>query len=39
VITGLDGLRAALDGLKVGDPVVLQLERDGELMFLAFTIE
>jgi serine protease Do len=39
VITGLDGLRAALDGLKVGDPVVLQLERDGELMFLAFAIE
>src|SRR5205814_9229555 len=38
VITGLDGLRAALDGLKVGDPVVLQLERDGWPTVLAFTI-
>jgi serine protease Do len=38
-VTGLDELRAALDALKPGDPVVLQLERDGELMYLAFTIE
>ena len=28
-----------LDGLKTGDPVVLQLERRGELMYLAFTVE
>jgi len=25
--------------LKSGDPVVLQLERHGELMYLAFTAE
>jgi serine protease Do len=35
----LRDLRAALDNLKSGDPVVLQLERRGELMYLAFTIE
>jgi serine protease Do len=38
-VAGLDELRAALDALKPGDAAVLQLERDGELMYLAFTIE
>ena len=38
-VANLEELRAALDGVKVGDPVVLQLERDGEWMYLAFTIE
>jgi serine protease Do len=38
-VAGLDELRAALDGLKAGEAAVLQLERDGELMYLAFTIE
>jgi serine protease Do len=32
-------LRATLDALKNGDAVVLQLERHGELVFLAFTVE
>jgi serine protease Do len=32
-------LRAAVDGLKSGDPIVLQIERRGDLMYLAFTIE
>ena len=32
-------LRAAVDPLKPGDPVVLQIERDGELMFLSFEME
>jgi serine protease Do len=32
-------LRAALDAVSPGDPVVLQLERDGALMYLAFTVE
>jgi serine protease Do len=32
-------LRAVLDGFKSGDPVVLHLERGGELMFLAFTVD
>lgn len=32
-------LRAALDGFRSGDPVVLHLERGGELTFLAFTVD
>jgi len=35
----LSALRAALDALKPGDPVVLHLERRGELMYVAFSIE
>jgi serine protease Do len=38
-ISGLAELRAAVDALKPGDPVVLQLERQGGLMYLAFTVE
>jgi serine protease Do len=38
-IMGLSDLRAILDGLKAGDGVVLQLERRGQLMYLAFTVE
>jgi serine protease Do len=38
-VAELSALRAALDTLKPGDPVVLQLERRGQLMYLAFTIE
>jgi serine protease Do len=32
-------LRAAVDKLKSGDPAVLQIERDGELMFVSFEME
>lgn len=32
-------LRAALDKIKAGDPVVLQVERDGELLFVSFEME
>jgi serine protease Do len=39
LVNGLAELRAALDRLTTGDPVVLQLERRGELRFLAFSIE
>jgi S1-C subfamily serine protease len=39
LVAGLDELRSAIDALKAGDAVVLQLERDGELMYLAFAIE
>jgi serine protease Do len=39
LVSELAGLRAAVDRLKTGDPVVLQLERKGELLFLAFTVE
>jgi len=38
-VKGLTDLRTRLDALKPGDPVVLQLERRGELMYLAFTVE
>jgi serine protease Do len=39
VVPGLGELRAALEMLKAGDAIVLQIERDGQLMFLAFTVE
>jgi S1-C subfamily serine protease len=38
-VVGLTELRAALGELRTGAPVVLQLERRGELMYLAFTFE
>ena len=38
-VAGLSELRVALDAMKPGDPVVLQLQRRGELMFLAFSVE
>ena len=39
LIADLAQLRTALERLTSGDPVVLQLERRGDLMFLAFSIE
>jgi S1-C subfamily serine protease len=38
-VNGLEQLRATLDALKPGDAAVLHLDRRGELMFLAFTVE
>jgi serine protease Do len=38
-ISDLAALRSALDTLKPGAPVVLQIERRAVLMYLAFTIE
>ena len=38
-INDLAGLRAALDPMKVGDPVVLQVERRSALIYVAFTID
>jgi serine protease Do len=38
-IDSMDGLRAAVRDLKTGDPVVLQVERDGGLMYLSFEME
>ena len=38
-VTSLTELRARLDELKTGDAVVLSLNRRGELLFLAFTVE
>ena len=38
-IDSMDGLRAAVGALQTGDPVVLQIERDGGLMFVSFEVE
>ncbi|NIN73347.1 MAG: PDZ domain-containing protein [Gemmatimonadetes bacterium] len=38
-ITGLDQLRSLLGGIQVGEPVVLQVERRGQLQFMAFEME
>ena len=38
-VGGLGELRTVVDALKPGDPIVLQLERHGSLMYLAFTVE
>jgi serine protease Do len=38
-IDSMDGLRAAVGALQTGDPVVLQIERDGGLMYVSFEVE
>jgi len=38
-IISLDTLTAGIKQLKPGDPVVLQIERDGRLQYLAFEME
>ena len=38
-ITSLDMLRAAVQSLKIGDPVVLQVERSDGLTYLSFEME
>ena len=38
-INSLDSLRAALQKIKSPSPVVLQIERDGGLMWLGFELE
>ena len=38
-IADLSALRQAVDSAKPGAPIVLQLERRGGLMYLAFTVE
>ena len=38
-VSSLEELRAALDALKSHAPVVLQIERDGQLSFVAFELE
>ena len=38
-VAGLAELRTVLEGLKPGDTVVLQLERQGALMYLAYSAE
>jgi len=38
-IDSMDTLRAAVRDLKTGDPVVMQVERDGGLMYVSFEME
>jgi serine protease Do len=38
-IDSVDTLRSAVNALKTGDPVALQVERDGGLMYVSFEIE
>lgn len=38
-VADVDTLRRLLDGIKPGDPVVLQIERDGKLLYLALELE
>ncbi|MGD0868073.1 MAG: trypsin-like peptidase domain-containing protein [Bryobacteraceae bacterium] len=38
-VTGVASLRKALDGLKETDPLVLQVERNGRLMYVTLEIE
>jgi serine protease Do len=38
-VNTLDKLRAALKALPPGAPIVLQIQRDGKLQFVAFTLE
>jgi serine protease Do len=38
-VASVDRLRATLDGLKPHAPVVLQIERHGQFMFLAFELD
>ncbi len=38
-VDSLESLRAAMKGLKANAPVVLQVERDGQLQWLAFEME
>jgi serine protease Do len=38
-VAALEALRSMIDALKPGDAVVLQIERDGALRFLTFSID
>jgi serine protease Do len=38
-VTSVDGLREAIDAMKPRSPVVLQIERGGQFMYLAFELD
>jgi serine protease Do len=38
-VNTIEGLRSALDRLSANSPVVLQIERDGKLIFIAFKLD
>jgi len=39
LVTGIDALRKAIDGLKETDPLIMQVERDRRLLYVALAIE
>jgi serine protease Do len=38
-IASIDALRAAIDAIKPGDPLIIQIEREGKLTFLSLELE
>jgi serine protease Do len=38
-IASIDALKAAIDAIKPGDPLIIQIERDGKLNFLSLELE
>jgi S1-C subfamily serine protease len=38
-VSDLEALRAAVDAVRIGSALVLQVERRGGLLFLALTVE
>jgi S1-C subfamily serine protease len=38
-VTTLQGLKEALRSVTPGSPVTLQIQREGRLMFVSFTLE
>jgi S1-C subfamily serine protease len=38
-VSSVDALRMAIDSLKDTDPLVLQVERDGRLLYITLNIE
>ncbi len=37
-VTSIESLRSALNGMKPGDPVVLQIQREGHFRYVAFAL-
>jgi hypothetical protein len=38
-VIGLDFLRTSLGNMRFNDPVVLQIEREGRMMYLALRVD
>ncbi len=38
-VVSIKALRATLDALKLGDPAILQIERNGKLMYITVEFE
>jgi S1-C subfamily serine protease len=38
-VTSIDAMRKTIEGLKEADPLVMQVEREGRLMYLTLEIQ